>query len=489
MNNTATRPAGDFPFPVTRGLVAIVACLMVAACAGIGTTPTRAARQDPDQLQSASSLDGVALSAAAWPKADWWTQLKDPQLDRLIGEALAGNPGLKVAQARVRQAQAAAQASGAALYPQVSADAQITRLRYPEFGLIPPPLNGNWNNQAQVQASASYDLDLWGGNRAALASAVGRQQAAEVDAFAARLALSVDIARAYVALDRGYRQLDVAERTLAEREHVYRLTQDRFDAGIDTRLAVKQAESLLPATREQVAQLHEQIELAQTQIAALLGQGPDRGRAITRPSSEGLADLQLPSKVPAVLVGRRPDLVAQRWRVEAASRDIDVARAQFYPNVSLDAFVGLQSIGLSDFLQAGSRTIGAGPALTLPIFNGGRLRGNLAQRDAEYDLAVERYNEALVQALRDVVDQLSAWRSVDEQRRQQALALATAQEAYDLAMLRFSDGIGNYLDVLSAESLLLAQQSLDVELHARTLAISIDLARALGGGFDGTNRL
>ena len=196
-----------------------------------------------------------------------------------------------------------------------------------------------------------------------------------------------------------------------------------------------------------------------------------------------MPSVALPSNVPAALIGRRPDLIAQRWRVESASKDIEVAKAEFYPNVYLLAFIGLQSIGAAGFFSAASRMMGIGPAVTLPIFEGGRLQGNLAGKNADYDIAVEAYNQALADALRDVVDQLTSFRSVDVQRAEQRQALATAQEAYDLALLRYREGLGNYLQVLSAESPLLDQQSLDADLRARTLEIEISLIRALGGGF------
>jgi NodT family efflux transporter outer membrane factor (OMF) lipoprotein len=235
--------------------------------------------------------------------------------------------------------------------------------------------------------------------------------------------------------------------------------------------------------------LEETIQLTRNQLASLLGQGPDRGLAIERPAAAALTPVALPSTIPAELLGRRPDLVAQRWRVEAARKAIDSAKAEFYPNVNLLAFVGLSSLGGAGFLSAASRTLGAGPAITLPIFEGGRLRGNLAGQDADYDIAVEQYNQALADALRDVVDQLASFRSVDEQRIQQKQALATTREAYDLALLRYREGIGNYLQVLSAEQPWLAQQVLDADLQARELSLSINLARALGGGYETTSPL
>ncbi len=462
----------------------LLAALLSAGCASTGGFASRSSPNDMAKLAAEKSLAGTKLSPAAWPRTDWWKQFNDPQLDQLIDEALAGSPTLRVAEARLRGALAFASTTKAATAPQVNADSEITRQRFPEHGLIPPPFNGAWATQAQLEATLNYDFDFWGKNRAAYASALGQAKAAEVEAFAARLALSANVAQAYVQLQRAYMQLDLAEKTLKEREQIYRLTRERFDAGIDSRLDVKQAESALPATREQIAQWQETIALTRNQLAALLGRGPDRGLAIARPASSALASVELPSDVPAQLLGRRPDIVAHRWRVEAAAKDIDVAKAQFYPNVSVTAFVGFQSIGLPGLLQAESRATGAGPALTLPIFDGGRLRAKFAGRNADYDIAVEQYNQTLVDALRDVVDQLASFRSVEEQGRQQKLALATAQDAYGLAVLRYREGVGNFLEVLSAENRLLAQESLDVDLRARELGLSINLARALGGGFD-----
>lgn len=464
---------------------ALLAALLATACANMSGLSTKASLEDANQLQAQQSIAGAHLSDAAWPATDWWKRFGDPQLDKLMDEALAGSPTLRIAEARARQALAFAQSAGAPLHPQVNANAAVTRERFPEHGLAPPPFAGAWASQAQLEASLDYELDLWGKNRAAYDAALGQAKAAEIDTYAARLALSVNIAQAYVQLQRAYLQLDVAEKALKEREQIYALTRQRFEAGIDSRLAVKQAESAVPAKREEIAQWQEAIGLARNQLAALTGQGPDRGLAIERPVAHGLNDIEIPSALPAELLGRRPDLVAQRWRVEAARKDIDVAKAQFYPNVNLTAFIGLQALGLPGFLQAANRTLGAGPAVTLPIFDGGRLRGNLAGRNAEYDIAVERYNQTLVDALRDVVDQLTSFRSLDTQRTEQRHALATAQEAYDLALLRYREGTGNYLEVLSAESQLLAQQSRDVDLTARGLALSINLARALGGGYGG----
>jgi NodT family efflux transporter outer membrane factor (OMF) lipoprotein len=467
-----------------RSCALLAVAVFAGGCADMHGLSTHASLRDPAALAADRSLPATDPAVAAWPRLDWWKQFADPQLDQLIEEALGGSPTMRVADARVRKAVSVAQSFNAALYPHLDGNASITRQRFPEHGLFPPPIAGSTLTQPQLQASLSYEVDFWGRNRAAYESAIGQARAAEVDAFAARLALSVSIAQAYVQLERAYIQLDIAGRSLKEREHFHALTLERFNNGFDTRLAVKQAEGALPASREQIAALQETTGLVRNQLAALLGQGPDRGLAIARPAAMALPAAHLPADVPAELLGRRPDLVAQRWRIEAAGKDIDAAKARFYPNVNLTAFIGFQSLGLPGFLSLANRTLGAGSALTLPLFDAGRLRANLAGSNADYDAAVELYNQTLADALREVVDQLTSMRSIAEQRRQQALAEASAKESYDLALLRFREGLGNYLEVITADAQLLAQQSLDVDLRARELGASINLVRALGGGLD-----
>ena len=447
-----------------------------------GVVPQSSLR-DANSLAAQRALADVHVSPAAWPKHDWWSAYGDPQLDALIAEALQGSPTLNVAAARARKALALAAGAHAGEMPRVDLSGASTRERFSANGLVPPPGGGTTRTVNALQATLSWDIDLWGRNRATAEAALGEARAAEVDRHAAELALSTGIAQAYVQLQRAYLQLDVAERTLRQREQIQGLTRDRNAAGLDSRVELKQAEAAVPATREQIEELEERIALARNAIAALIGAGPDRGLAITRPAATTLKRVEVPVDVPAELIGRRPDVVAQRWRIEAARSAIDAAKAEFYPNVNLAAFVGLQSLGSATFLNAASRTFGAGPAFTLPVFDAGRLRANLAGKDADYDIAVEQYNQTLVEALRDIVDQLASLRSVAAQREQQAAAIVATREAYGLAVLRYREGLGNYLQVLSAEQPLLAQESLQADLDARELELSINLVRALGGGY------
>jgi len=466
---------------------AFAATFLVVGCASFdGSGLPRFHLIDGNQIESAESLKKSAISPASWPVSNWWERYGDPQLSQLVTEALKDSPSLRIAEARMRQATALAGIADAARSPQVSGKLNDTRQRFSANSTVPKPLAGTWNSFNETTLNFSYEFDFWGKNQAAVDAALDRMHASEVDARAANLILTFGVVQTYFRLAQAYEQLDLAELVLKQREDLLGLTRQRVTAGIDSDVELKQAESALPSGRQQLAAWHEAIAITRNQLAALLGKGPDRGFALARPGLTHEQVVELPSSVPADLIGRRPDVVAQRWRVEAAGRDIDVAKAQFYPNISLLAFVGFQSLGLSQFLKAGSQVTGMGPAVSLPIFDGGRLRGNLGARHADYDAAVEQYNQTLVDALHDVVNQLTSIQWLVEQRDQQVLAVQTAQIAYELSMQRYRAGLGNYLQVLIAESQVHIQKKLLIDLNARALQLDANLIRALGGGVLGT---
>jgi NodT family efflux transporter outer membrane factor (OMF) lipoprotein len=467
---------------VSKLLMVFVAALL-AACASTHNLRPEALSIDPNSLQTQKSLQGTTLDAAAWPQAQWWTVYGDPQLNALIDEALASNPGLRIAEARTRAALAQVAAVDGSRYPSAGFSGQGVRARFSEHGFFPPPFAGSWDTLAALTATLSWQVDFWGKNRAAYESAVGTERAAEVDSQAARLTLAANIAHVYARLQEDSLQLNVARQTLQDREQVLTLTRDRNAAGLDSRLELTQAQAAIPAAREQIDQLEESAALSRHVLAALTGAGPDRALSIHAPPLAITVQATLPSAVPAELLGHRPDLVAQRWRVEAASQGIREARAEFYPNVDLIAFVGLQNLGSTTLFSAANRQYGVAPAFTLPLFDAGKRRAKLAAQDAQYDAAVEQYNQIVTDALREVVDALTSMDSLGRQRAEERDALASAQEAYDLSVLRYREGLGNYLQVLSAESQLLVQRSLEAQLQARALDLSVDLVQALGGGF------
>ena len=298
-----------------------------------------------------------------------------------------------------------------------------------------------------------------------------------------RLLLTVGITQNYLRLSQLYAQRDLAEQVLKQRQQILELTQRRVAARIDSQAELKQAELAVPLARTDIASADEAIVLVRMQLAALMGAGPDRGAAIARPQMTLQRPAAIPSQLPSELLARRPDLVAQRWRVESLRHEIDEAQAKFYPTIDLHGLIGLQGFGLTHFLQGSNAISNLGAGLSLPIFDGGRLRSNLALHDAEYDQAVEAYNQTLVDALRDVSSQLVSIEWLAQRNTLQAQALQAAQQAYDLSEQRYRSGVGNYLQVLVAQLQVLAQQRAQIELDTRAFDLDMQLARALGGGY------
>jgi NodT family efflux transporter outer membrane factor (OMF) lipoprotein len=474
-----TRPAPTLARASGRAMLttALLAALaLLAACATPTPAPPAAPMTDARQL-------GAGDAATPWPDARWWTRYGDAGLDQLIERALQNQPSLQLVQARVRVAEAALRASDAARGPQAQVSGDMTYQRFSENGLVPPQLAGEnrWVNNLQV--GAGWELDLFGRQRAALDAAVGQWRAALADAQAARVLLAANVAGAYFNLARLVEARAVAADALQQREQIVALVRERIGAGLDSQVDLRQAEGLVAQTQVEIEALDESIGRTRHALAELAGLGPQALDALT-PTLARVASFELPAALPADLLGRRADLVAQRWRVEAAARDTDVARAQFYPNVNLTAFIGLSAIGLDRFVNAGSLTYGAGPALSLPLFEGGRLQANLDARRADVDAAIVGYNGALQRALREVADELTGLRSLERQQRAQREATTAADAAYALALQRYRAGLGNFLVVLTAQTNVLTQRRAATELKARHLASEVALVRALGGGYD-----
>jgi NodT family efflux transporter outer membrane factor (OMF) lipoprotein len=437
----------------------------------------------PQNLIASRTLAGATVDAKAWPTDTWWTGYGDPQLDNLIEESFMGSPSLEIAQARLRAAQSQVTRTKAARLPLTSIDAQVEKQRYAENGLYPPPYAGSWVTSGQATLDFSYDFDFWGRNREALQSARANVQAAEADKAAARLALSIAVARAYFQLDMYYAYLEVAQANLDQQNSILDLTRQRVAAGLENNARVKQSEAMVALIRASVDATAAGIETSRNAIAALVGVGPDRGLDLQRPHITAPTAISLPSALPVDLLGRRPDVEAARWRVESAARGVASSEAAFYPNINLVAFAGLQSVGLSKLFDASDVVAGGGPAMSLPVFNRGALRGALEAQQAQYDLSVGQYNQSLIDAIHDVADVMSNWSSNENERADAQAALEAAQHSYDLTRERYTAGLDNYLSVLSAENQVFLSQFLLAGLQSRRLSTSTDLIRALGGGY------
>lgn len=481
-SQNATRTAASR----TKMFAGIALVLLVSGCVNYRDIDSKAELRKPDSFATQQTFN---VAAADWPTQQWWLQFNDAQLNALIDEALTHNPSLDAAAARVRAAQAYTGSARAAEYPDISGSGDISYQHFSENWIFPPPFGGSsvFNNTLRI--NGTYELDFWGENRAGVKAAVSQERAAEAEQQSAILLLTSNVAKTYIELDRLFAERDVVMQSLQQRQQVFELTQQRLDAGIDNRADLKQAESQLPSQRAQLAQLDEAIGNTRNALAALLGAGPDRGAQIQRPQlATAQTDIQLPANLPVNLIGRRPDIVAARWQAEAAQQQTDVAKAQFYPNVSLTGYIGYSSLGLDNLTKSSSEEYGIGPAIRLPIFAGGRLRQNLKSQYASYDKAVANYNATLTTALRDVADQLNGLQALQARQREQKNAAAIARSALNFSTQRYEAGIGNYLSVLNAETTVLTQDQIGVELNARAYELQINLIKALGGGFDATQK-
>ncbi|KQZ73551.1 multidrug transporter [Sphingopyxis sp. Root214] len=457
---------------------------LLAGCASVpdlGTEPVPAAAES---LESSATF---ARAEGAWPAEGWWQGFDDPQLGTLIGEGLKGSPDVAIAAARVRVAEAMAQQAGAALLPRVGAEASAGGVQQSKNMGIPPDfVPDGIQDTGHIAATFSFDLDLWGRNRAALAAATSEAEAARVDEAQARLMLTTGIAAAYADLAGYYHAIDVANDAVRVRTASADLSGERARAGIENQASQRQAESRAASARADVVALEEAIATTRNRIAALVGGGPDRGLSIARPQMARPA-LGLPGNAGIDLIGRRPDIVAARLRSEAAAKRIDVARADFYPNISLSALVGLQSLGLSNLFKSGSEYGNGGAAISLPIFEGGRLQGRYRGSRADYDVAVATYDRTLIGALRDVADIVASRAASERQLVGRREALAAAAEASKLAGLRYRAGLSNQIVQLTAEDSMVALSRAVADLEARQLSLDIALIRALGGGYRAQN--
>ncbi len=464
------------PLLLQRALL-LAGVLSLSACADFSGIHPHAQALTPEQLNLQSSQ-----SASTQIASQWWESFGDAQLNRLVTDALANSPSLRVAQSRLERVQAAQDSLRGTEGPQVNGSLDMTRQLFSSTSIYPPPLGGSVRNIGTLQLGASWELDFFGKNRAALNAALGQEQAALADAQAARMLLASSVARTYFQLVRIEAQLGIAQRTLAQREQNRNLVNDRVNAGLDTQLELQQSAGGLPEARLQIEILQEQKQLALNALAALISK-PNTALALDIPAQAAIKSVAIGAQMPMDLLARRPDIAAAKQRVRAASADIDSAKAMFYPNINLVAFAGLSAIGFDKLTDVGSGQWGVGPAIRLPIFDGGRLRANLRGRTADLDAAIASYNSVVIDAVHDVADQIASARAIQKQQAEQSQAQGNAETAYSIATQRYQAGLGTYLHVLAAETAVLAQRRAAADLQARVLDNQVQLMRALGGGY------
>ena len=468
-------------------LPAVLAGLVtIAGCASNGKIAPQDKISDPASLDVGSAIR-AANNDAHWPDARWWQGYNDLQLNEWIDMANQGSPSLAIAQARVREALSIAGVAHSALSPQVNGNMSIEREHWPDnefYGPGPLSNQNTWNNTGAI--ALDYHLDIWGKDRNAAERALDLAHSTAADARTAQLELDTNFVRVYIGLSRDYALLDIAQSTLSQQQQILALAQRRFAGGIGTQLDVSRAETPLPEYERQIEGIQESIALEKNQLAALAGKGPGTGESISRPTLALDGPDGLPTALPFELVGHRPDIVAARWTVAAQARGIDFAKANFYPDIDLLASLGGYAAAgpLFQFLKSANGSWTAGPAMSLPIFDGGRLRSELGVQSASFDVAVSQYNQTIVAALKDISDSIITLRSLVSQAADAQRSVASATKSYNLAKEGFRRGLTDYVSVLVAQTELLKAKQELANVQAEQLQAHASLTEALGGGLD-----
>jgi NodT family efflux transporter outer membrane factor (OMF) lipoprotein len=430
--------------------------------------------------------DGVGLAGvAAEPVAeDWWNSFRDPQLDRLMREGLKDSPTLVQAQARLSEALAQTQSAQSKLLPSANLDASALYQRAPQDYLFPPPLAGHSFWMGQAGASLGWDLDFWGHQAEAVRSAQALTQSARYDVDNARLMLAGAIAQSYIELYREYALADIAHRSEAQRQNIIDITRRRVSAGLDTRLELRQAEGQLPQARVAREQAQAAADLAIHQLATLTGQGAESYATIVPPAMTVDAALPVPTALPINLLARRPDVLSARLTVQAADAQRLADKAAFYPDVNLRAIAGIGAFGMNNLVQWSARGYGAGPLISLPLFDGGRLRAQYLGSEAQLDGAIAGYNNTVLHAVQQASDQITRLDALARERVDQQQTLEANEAAYSLAEERYKAGLASYLTVLNAETQVLTARQTMVDILANQAVARVTLLLAVGGSFD-----
>lgn len=454
--------------------IPIAMLLVLSACAPM--TPPALPLATP-----ASLAMQLSHGQAAWPQQQWWLALGDTQLNGLITHALQAAPSWQLAQARLRQAIAASEGAQAALAPKATLSTSVTPQRYSSHGSAASALAGNWRTSGQLSLDFAYDLDLGGTKQAQALANLQRVAAAQADQAQAALLLSSAVAHAYWSLAQRYAEQEIAQASYESAQRAATLYAKRQRAGFGLASEVASADSQASAALQQVHALAAQIVLQQQALAVLVGAGPSLATRLQRPQLQPLATT-LPTVLAVDLLGKRPDLLAARWRVEASGQELERARAAFYPNVNLFAAVGYSALGISQWLTAASRVASVGPALSLPLFDAGArtaaLEGSAGLRDA----AISDYNQTLIQAVGEVADAIVSVQALQAQQVVTQRALTQAKQARADAQARVRAGLLTPVAALSFDAPYFVQQRQFLELQVRTQQAYIALIKALGGG-------
>src|ERR1700730_8957902 len=464
--------------------IGLVLVMSVSGCA-VGPKDQRPSGHSPSQFQEspAPTTPGSATTPIAY--IDWWRVFDDPVLDGLEKEAGAANQDIRVAVARVDQAEGAARYSRSVLSPTLSLGTSASRTLEAQNR----PNNGNTGGRAatyndfQLPLFFSYEIDAWGRVRHSLEAARDVHQATEADLRFVRLSVEASVAMDYYSLRETDAERAVLDSTIEQLQQAFDLTTNRFTGGISSELEVKQAKTLLDQTKAQAQALDVQRAQLEHAIAVLDG-SPASEFSLPRSPFSGLPPA-IPPGLPSELLARRPDIAEADRYVAAATAQIGVARAAYCPNLSRTGFAGFESVALGSLFSWQNAIASLAASAVTPLFNRGRTRAGVDQATAVFRGSLAQYEKSVLTAYQEVEDQLAALRILSDEAQSEADAVADGVRAEEIAMNRFQTGLVGYIDVLTAQTTLLANKRVAVEISGQRMVSTVVLVKALGGGWLG----
>jgi len=428
----------------------------------------------------------AAQPADRLPRDSWWALYGNAELDDLEKKLIDGNPTLAAALANYAQARALADQARSGLFPTLGLNASAQRNRESINAPLRGPTTPTYFNSNTLGGSVSYELDLWGQIRNEVAAGEANAAASAADLENARLSLIAQLADDYIQLRSLDRDGAILDETVQTFTRALKLTEQRHDAGIAPGLDVSQAQTQLNVALSQAAQTLAQRALMEHAIAALLG--VSASTFSIKPQIVAVQLPQVPSGVPSTLLQRRPDIAAAQRRMVAANANIGVARAAYFPSLNLGAQGGFQSTAVSSLLSAPSSFWAIGPNVLLSVFDGGLRRAQVAQARAEFDASAANYRGIVVSAFQQVEDSLATLNHFRDASIDEKAAVDAAQRTLDFSMALYKQGATDYLTVVTSQTALLQAQLEALTLDTIQLTASVDLIRALGGGWEDSAR-
>jgi len=463
----------------------------------------------PTPALEAAIADAAAEDAIEYttcPSDEWWTLFDDVQLTSFVEMAFVRNPTLQKAYANILLASANADRVRSVLFPNILWAADVSRQKLSETGLIPfaqtspPGIAGPapaqlaaaggtagipvYFTQSETEFNLSYDFDIWGKNRNTWAAALSEVQSNIADEAFARLQLGIAVAQVYYQLQTDYQLQAIADRLVQLHDSYLSLTNDRLENSLDSAQNVQSAKTNLSSARQSLLQIQGDIAVNENKLRTYLAGQFDEPIFRQPIEKKPLPHVPLPCDLPLHLIAHRPDIVAQLWLIESAGKQIEVAKAGFYPDVNINALFGFQTIHLHKWFEWPSVFFNVDPAVSLPFFDGGRLAANLRGSEINYDLAIFEYNEKILNAVHEVLDGLAVLRNTQQQLQEYQNKLDEQEELFKLALLRAEHNLNSDLDTNISEAQLLAVRNDEVVAMGRSIQAILLLIKAMGGGYE-----